>query len=70
MSTATKAKVTVILANLGTPDAPTASAVRLKFPNRFGKLFSVYLFCRFARNALPMLMRWCGAAILQCEKFC
>ena len=28
MSTATKAKVTVILANLGTPDAPTASAVR------------------------------------------
>ena len=34
MSTATKAKVTVILANLGTPDAPTASAVR-RFLDQF-----------------------------------
>ena len=34
MSTAIKAKVTVILANLGTPDAPTASAVR-RFLDQF-----------------------------------
>ena len=34
MSTAAKAKVTVILANLGTPDAPTASAVR-RFLDQF-----------------------------------
>ena len=34
MSTATKANVTVILANLGTPDAPTASAVR-RFLDQF-----------------------------------
>ena len=34
MSTAKKAKVTVILANLGTPDAPTASAVR-RFLDQF-----------------------------------
>ena len=34
MSTATKAKVTAILANLGTPDAPTASAVR-RFLDQF-----------------------------------
>lgn len=34
MFTATKAKVTVILANLGTPDAPTASAVR-RFLDQF-----------------------------------
>lgn len=34
MSTAAKAKVTVILANLGTPDAPTVSAVR-RFLDQF-----------------------------------
>jgi hypothetical protein len=80
MSTATKAKVTVILAKFETPDAPAASAGAYFWISsylirgvidlsRFGGLFFVCYFAVFVHRPWRfVLMKWCGVMTRQCGR--